>query len=58
MHEAGHSKLVLWDNPEDGMGREMGGGFRMGGHVHLRLIHVDMWQNPPPHCKVIILRLK
>ena len=27
MHEAGHSKLVLWDNPE-------GWGFRMEGHMH------------------------
>ena len=31
MHEAGHSKLVLWDNPE-GWGGE-GVGFRMGGHI-------------------------
>ena len=30
MHEAGHSKPVLWDNPE-GWGEEGGGrGFRMG----------------------------
>ena len=30
MHEAGHSKLVLWDNPE-GWGGEGGRrGFRMG----------------------------
>jgi len=26
MHETGHSKLVHWDNPEGGMGREEGGG--------------------------------
>ena len=33
MHETGHSKLVLWDNPE-GWGGEGGGrGFRMGGHM-------------------------
>ena len=25
--EAGHSKLVLWDNPE-------GGAFKMGGHMY------------------------
>ena len=31
MHEAGHSKLVHWNNPEDGMRREVGGGFRTGG---------------------------
>ena len=31
MQEAGHSKLVLWDNPE-GWGRERGGrGFQDGG---------------------------
>ena len=30
MHEAGHSKPVLWDNQRDGIGREVGGGFRMG----------------------------
>ena len=30
MHEAGHSKLVLWDNPEGWGGREVGQGFRMG----------------------------
>ena len=30
MHEAGHSKMVLWDNPEGWGGREVGGGFRMG----------------------------
>ena len=33
MHEAGHSKPLLWNNPE-GWGGEGGGrGFRMGGHV-------------------------
>ena len=30
MHETGHSGLVHWDDPRDGMGREVGGGFRMG----------------------------
>ena len=45
MHEAGHSKLVLWNNPE-GSGREGGGrGFHDGGmYVHLWLIHIDVWQ--------------
>ena len=47
MHEAGHSKLVLWDNPE-GWGREGGWrGVQDGGtHVHSRLIRVGEWQNP------------
>ena len=30
MHETGHSKPVLWYNPEGWDGREVGGGFRMG----------------------------
>ena len=41
MHEAGHSKLVFWDNQRDGVGREMEEGVQDGGtHVHLWLIHV------------------
>ena len=48
MHEAGHPKPVLWDNPEGYAGEEMGGGFRIGGHLYTCgwLIHVDVWQNP------------
>ena len=42
----------------DGVGREVGGGFRMGGHVHPRLIHVDIWQKPSQYGKVVILYLK
>ena len=30
MHDTGCSGLVHWDDPEDGMGREVGRGFRMG----------------------------
>ena len=30
MHETGCSGLVHWDDPERGIGREVGGGFRMG----------------------------
>ena len=37
----------------DGMGREVGGGFWMGIHVSLWLIHVDVWQKPLGYCKVI-----
>ena len=41
------------------MGREVGGGFRMGGaHVYLRPINVDVWQKPSQYYKVIILQLK
>ena len=40
MHEAGHSKLVLWDNPE-GWGGEGGekGGSDGGTQVHSWLFH-------------------
>ena len=31
MHETGHSKLVLWDNPEGWGGQGGVRGFRMGG---------------------------
>ena len=43
MHEAGHSKLVSGTTQRDGVGREVGGGFRMGGtHVHPWLIDVGV----------------
>ena len=40
MHEAGHPKPVLWNNPER-LGEERGGrGFRMGGtHVEFILMY-------------------
>ena len=48
MHEAGHSKLVLRDNPEgwggDGAGRRLQD---RGTHVHLWLIQVNVQQKPP-----------
>ena len=35
----------------DGMGKDVGGGFRTGrAHVHLWLIHVDRWQKPSQYC--------
>ena len=30
MHETGCSGMVHWEDLRDGMGREVGGGFRMG----------------------------
>ena len=47
-HEAGHPKLVLWNNPE-GPGGEGGGmGFQdVGMYVHLWLILIDVWQKTP-----------
>ena len=59
VHEAGHSKLVLWDNPEGWDGEGGGKGVQDGRtYVHPWLIHVDVWQKPPQCCKVISLQLK
>ena len=35
IHEAGHSKLMLWDNPEGWDGKGDGRGFRTGGHMSI-----------------------
>ena len=46
MHEAGHPKLVLWDNPEGWGGEGSVCGVQVGlTPVHLWLIHVNVWQN-------------
>ena len=42
----------------DGMGREVDGEFMMGTHVHMWLIHVNIWQKPLQYCKVINLQLE
>ena len=59
MHEAGHSKPVLWDKPE-GSGVEGwgGGGSGWAETSVMWLIHVDVWQKSSQYCKVIILQLK
>ena len=47
INEARHSKLVLWDSPEEWSGEGGGSGFRMGGtNVYLWSIHADVWQKP------------
>ena len=51
IHAAGHSKLVLWDNPEGWDGEGGGRGVQDGGtHVYPWLIHVDVWQKPAQYC--------
>ena len=46
MHEAGHSKPVLWDNPE-GWGGEGGGRGVQDGGTHV-MIHVNI-DHPRPN---------
>ena len=51
MHEAGHRKSVLWDNPEGWGGEGDGKGVQdRGTHVYTWLIHVDIWQKPSQYC--------
>ena len=59
MYEAGHSKLVHWDNPKGWDGEGGGRGIQdQETHVHLWLVHVNVWQKPPQYCKAISLQLK
>ena len=58
MHEAGHSKLVHWDNLVGWDGEGHGMAVQDGGtHVHPWLIHVNVWQKSLQYCKVISLQL-
>ena len=59
MDEAGHSKLVLWDNPEGWAGEGGERSIQDGRtHVHSWLTHVTVWQKLPQYCKLISLQLK
>ena len=58
MHETGHSKPVLWDNPEGGSGEGDNRGSGWGTHVHPWLTHVNVWQKSSQYCKVISHQLK
>ena len=56
-------RLDAWDRAlrADALGWPWGmgwGGSGCGTHIHLWLIHVDVWQKPPQYCKVISLQLK
>ena len=65
IYEIDHqSKFDAWNSTQswctgttqrDGMGREVGGVQDGGTHVHLWLIHGNVW--PPQYCKVISLQL-
>ena len=59
MPESGDTKPRFWDTPVGGGGEGGGKGVQVEGtHVHLWLIHADVWQKPPQYCKVISLQLK
>ena len=58
MHEAGHSKLVIWDNPEDGVWRDVGGGSEWWNTSTPVADSCQCTAKPPQYCKVISLQLK
>ena len=55
VHETDSQSRGSGTTQRDGVGREVGGGFRMRGHVHPWVIHVNEWQNH--HNIVISLQL-
>ena len=60
MHETSDRGWCTGMAQRDGMGRKVGGGFRMGNtckSVNPWLIHVNVWQKPLQQCKVISLQL-
>ena len=50
MHKAGPSKPMLWDKPEGWDGERGGEVQDRGTHVHLWLIHVNVWQKSLQRC--------
>ena len=58
MYDPEQPKLALCDDQEAWDGEE-GGKVQDGGDKYiLWLMHIDVWQKPTQHCKVIILQLK
>ena len=57
MHETGAQGWCTGMTQSDGMGREVGRGFRMRNTLNPWLIHVNVWQKPLQYCKVISLQL-
>ena len=59
MHETGCSGMVHWDDPDGWDGERGERGIQDGEHIyHPWLIHVNVWQKPLQHCKVISLQIK
>ena len=57
MHETSAQGWCTGMTQRDGMGREVGGGFKMGNTGKSMVIHVNVWQKPLQYCKVISLQL-
>ena len=58
IHETGAQGWCTGKTQRNGMGREAGGGIRMGNTCkNPWLIHVNVWQKPLQYCKVISLQL-
>ena len=60
LYDSGNSNQGSKTTQRGRTGWKVGGKFKREGiYVHLWLIHVDVWQKPPPqHCKAIIFQLK
>ena len=63
MHETGCSGLLHWDDPRDGIGREVGWGgrwegVRLGNTCTPMADSCQCMAKPPQYCKVISLQLK
>ena len=57
MHETSAQGWCTGKTQRDGMGREVGGGIRMGNTCKSMADHVNVWQKPLQCCKVISLQL-
>ena len=55
MHDTGCLGLVHWDDQRDGMGREEGGGFRMGNTCIPVVDSFRYLEKPIQYCKVLKL---
>ena len=51
MHETGCSGLVHWDDQKDGLGKEVGGGFRIGSTCTPMADSCQCMANDTPVCE-------
>ena len=58
MHDTRCSGLVHWATQRDGIGREVGGGFRMGNTCTLMVDSSQCIAKPIQYCKVKLINLK